>query len=563
MPFEKFMQECKYLLYEFDEDVKLETPPAEINADLSYPCFSLAKQQKNNPNKIATELEEKIRAKIKKGSLVKDVRAMGPYLNFYVNNEKFSEMLVKDVLKFGKKYGKGGKQKEKIMIEYVAPNTNKPLHLGHIRNMLLGESLARIFEFLGCKVIRVNLNNDRGVHICKAMLAYKLWGKNKTPKSEHKKSDHFVGDFYVLYSKNVAANPELESEIRIMLKKWEDGDKKTRKLWKIMNKWALDGFEETYKKFGIKFDEVFNESEHYKEGKNIIINGLKDDIFEKDENGNIIAKLEQFGLPNKVLLRADGTSVYMTQDINLAKLKYEKYKMDRSIYVVGSEQTLHFKQLFKILQLLKFKNALGLYHLAYGMVYLPEGRMKSREGRVVDADNLLDELIGLSKAELKKRYKLSKSEFEKRAKAIAIGALFYFILKFDSLKDFIYNPEESLSFEGDTGPYLQYTYARANSILKKSKKKPKIGKLTEENEFKIAKKLSQFSETIKRAAHDYKPHYVANYLFELATLFNEYYHATRVISSENEPARLALVKSVMIVLENGLRLLGIEAPKEM
>jgi arginyl-tRNA synthetase len=395
------------------------------------------------------------------------------------------------------------------------------------------------------------------------MLAYKLWGNDKTPKSENKKPDHFVGDFYVLYSKKVKDNPELEKEIKVMLKKWEDGDKKTIKLWKRMNGWALQGFNETYKKFGIKFDKTYNESEHYKNAKNIVINSLKKGVFEKDAQGNVVAKLKQFDLPNKVLLRADGTSVYITQDIYLAKLKYDDYKTDRSVYVVGSEQILYFKQLFKILELLKFKNIDGLYHLPYGMVYLPEGRMKSREGTVVNADDLVEEVVKLARKEIEKRHKLSKKEIETRANTIGLGALIYFILKYDPLKDFTYYPEESLSFEGDTGPYLQYTYARANSILRKGKKKPKIEKLTEEKEFEIIKKLSKFSDIIKKSVQDYKPNYIATYLFDLATLFNEYYHETRVIGSKNEEARLALVKSVIIVLENGLKLLGIEAPKEM
>lgn len=562
MSFEKFRADCEALLG--IKDAKIEVPPDEINADLAFPCFELAKQRKTNPNKIAADLEGELKKKIKKNSLVKEVRAMGPYVNFYINYDNFSEDVVKEILKNKEKYGKGRPKKEKIMVEFVAPNTNKPLHLGHIRNMLLGESLSRILEFDGYRVVRVNLNNDRGVHICKSMLAYRLWGKGKTPESENKKPDHFVGDFYVIYTQNEKDNPGLEDEAKIMLKKWENGDKETIKLWKKINNWALQGFEETYKKFGVRFDKTYHESEHYKEAKDIVLDGLKKGMFHKDVDGNIIARLERYGLPDKVLIRADGTSVYMTQDINLAKLKYDDYKTDRSIHVVGSEQILHFKQLFKILEMLKFKKTEGLYHLAYGMVYLPEGRMKSREGKVVDADDLADEVIRLAKHEIKKRHELSEDETEKRAGIIGFGALKYFVLRYEPLKDFTYNPEESLSFEGNTGPYVQYTHARANSILKKSGKKiSKKAELTEENEFSLVKKLSMFPETVTRAAEDYKPHFVANYIFELATMFNEYYHQTKVVGSENEESRLALVRAVMTVLENGLKLLGIEAPDEM
>ena len=438
--------------------------------------------------------------------------------------------------------------------------------------MLIGESLSRILEFNGYNVFRVNLNNDRGIHICKSMLAYKKWGNAKTPESENKKSDHLVGDFYVFFNKNLKKHPELENEVQDMLRKWEAGDKETVDLWKKMNNWAFKGFNETYKKFGIKHDKVYNESEHYKKAKDVVLDGLKKGIFKKDEDGNVFVELEKYKMPNKILLRADSTSVYMTQDLMLAQLKYKDFKMDRSIFVVGSEQKLHFRQLFKILELIGFKNIDGCYHLAYGMIYLPEGKMKSREGTVIDADNIVEDMISLAKKEIQKRHDLDKKEIDKRAEQIGMGALIFFILKYDALKDFVFNPKESISFEGETGPYIQYAHARICSILRKSRikvenliKDANLSLLKEKEETELIKLLGKFPELVENAASSYRPSLISRYLLDLSQGFNEFYHIHQILKEKEEVknTRILLIYCIRQVLKNGLNLLGIEAPEKM
>ncbi|MBC8500358.1 MAG: arginine--tRNA ligase [Nanoarchaeota archaeon] len=548
-------------LNEKEIEALLEKPPSLEFGDFAFPCFVLSKKLKKAPHLIAEELLKKI----KPNNKISKIEVKGPYLNFFINKKLWNKEVIEKVLKEGENYGKGKKKKEKIMIEYPAPNTNKPLHLGHVRNMLLGKSLANILESQGYKIIHVNLNNDRGIHICKSMLAYKKWGKNKQP---NKKSDRFVGDFYVLYTKKAKKDEKLEIEAYDMLKKWEEGDKETRALWKKMNSWAMKGFNETYKKFGIKFDKTYNESEHYEKAKDIVLEAYKKRKLKKDEQENIIVELERYGLPNKILLRADKTAVYMTQDINLAKLKYDDFKMDRSIHVVGSEQNLHFKQLFRILKIIGFKNTEGLHHLSYGMIYLPEGKMKSREGSVVDADDLIDEIISMAKKEVKKRHKLSNEELEKRSKQIGFGALKFFILKYEPAKDFVFNPKESISFEGETGPYIQYAHARISSILDKSKDKP-IGvdysKLNSKEEQLLISKLAEYPKKVEEASNNYKPSLVSRYLLELAQNFNEFYHEHPILRTEPtlRGARIALILAIKRVLKNGLALLGIEAPEKM
>jgi len=558
-----FETEIRNLLKKHTQaEISLEKPAQPEFGDYAFPCFLLAKEMKKSPALIAKD----IAAKIKPSKLVQKAEAKGPYVNFFVKKDALAEDVLAKIAKEKDSYG-SAKHKEKIMIEYVAPNTNKPLHLGHVRNLLLGESLAKIYEFLGCKVIRVNLNNDRGVHICKAMLAYKLWGSSREPD---KKTDHFVGDFYVMYSKKEKENPELENEIQAMLKLWEKGDRETIALWKKMNKWAIDGFSETYKTFGVKFDKIYKESEHYLAAKDIVLDGLKRGIFEKDDDGNVVARLEKYGLPDKVLLRADGTSIYMTQDINLAKIKYDDYKMDRSIYVVGSEQILHFRQLFRILEMLGFGHTESLFHLSYGMVYLPEGKMKSREGTVVDADNLVEEVVGLAGNEINKRHSdLDEKEIEKRAKQIGMGALTFFILKYDPIKDFTYHPEESISFEGETGPYVQYAHARICSIMRKFEGKisgdADLSLLKTEHEANLVSHLGDFPAVVEEAAGHYRPNAIARYLLELSQMFNEFYHACPILKEEEKlrDARLLLTDCVRQVLKNGLLLLSIDAPEEM
>ena len=452
------------------------------------------------------------------------------------------------------------------MVEFCSPNTNKPLHLGHLRNMFIGQSISNIYEFLGHNVKRTCLVNDRGIHISKSMLAYKKFGKGKKPD---KKPDKFVGDFYVKYNQAAKQNPSIEQEAKELLQKWEQGDKQTIKLWKTMNSWVYKGFGQTYEELEVKFDKFYYESQMYKKGRDIVMKGLKKGIFKK-EDGAIIAELEKYKLPNKVLIRADGTSLYMTQDLYLAEKKFSDYSIKKSIYVVGNEQNLHFKQLFKILQLLDFKWAKGCYHLNYGMVYLPEGRMKSREGTIVDADDIIAEIRNLANKEIKKRHKkITKKELEKRSKAIGDGALRFFILKIDPYKDMVYNPEESISFEGETGPYVQYTHARISSILRKhkSKKKQKVNYaiLEEKIEQNLVRQLSLFPDAVKQTTAHYKPSLLCRYLIELAQLFNEFYHKHQVLKAESElrQARIALILATKQVIKNGLNLLAIPAPEQM
>ena len=548
-------------LKESELEPLIETPPSPELGDYAFPCFILAKQLKKAPNLIAQELAGKIKPK----APISEVKAMGAYLNFFVDKSSLAGSVISEIIDCGACYGSWPLRKEKVMVEYPAPNTNKPLHLGHVRNMLLGNSICNILAFAGYKAIPVDLVNDRGVHICKSMLAYQKWGKNKQPD---KKSDHFVGDFYVMYSKKEKEHPELEKEIQEMLRKWEAGDKEIFELWNKMRKWALDGFKQTYALFDVYHKKVYYESEIYQHGKEIILDGLKRGVFSKDEKGAIVADLEKDGLGKKVLLREDGTGIYITQDLYLAKVKFDDYKMDKSVYIVGNEQKYHFQVLFKLLEMLGFPFAKNCYHLAYGMIYLPEGRMKSREGTVVDADNLVEEMNAVAEKEIKKRHKLDKKELGKRKRIISMGALKFFILKYDPMKDFTYNPEESISFEGETGPYVQYAHARICSIFKKVKKfEPEKIKpvFSHDLEFKLIKILSDFKNVVREAAENYKPSLVARYALELAQAFNEFYHECPVLKAEKKvmESRLALIFCVKQVLKNALDLLGIKAPEEM
>jgi len=539
----------------------IEIPREASLGDFAFPCFILASQLKSSPNQIAIKLRESIGKTPKE---FEDIQSVGPYLNFFVDRKNLAIKTVQEVIKLKDKYGKTNTNKKNIMIEFPSPNTNKPLHLGHLRNMSIGESVSKIYEFRGYNVIRSNLNNDRGVHICKSMLAYQKWGEKKEPTKDVK-GDHLVGDFYVLFSKKAKENTELEKEAQEMLQKWEKKDKFTIELWKKMNKWSLDGFKETYKKFGIKTDIEYFESQIYTKGKEIILDGLKKGIFKKNDEGAVVIDLSKENLGEKVLLRSDGTSIYITQDIYLAKLKFDEFKLDESIYVVANEQNYHFDVLFSILDKLKIADKNKLHHLAYGMVNLPEGRMKSREGTVVDADDLIDELQNLVKENLNERYKLTKQELEKRSLKIALSALKYFLLKVDIKKNMIFNPKESISFDGDTGPYLLYSYARAKSILRKVKvdKTDLFFEELEEKEIELVKKISEFPSIVEKSYEQKNPAIIANYSYQLAQTFNEFYHVCPVMDSDNEIFRLFLVEAFSITLKNSLALLGIETLEEM
>lgn len=544
----------------------IEIPPSLDMGDYAFPCFYLASKLKSPPDEIALNLRASIK-KIPEG--FDDIQTQGPYINFFLNRKKASLHVINEIKSSGDSYGKplsdyNGKT---TMIEFPSPNTNKPLHLGHLRNMTIGESVSRISEFAGEKVIRANLNNDRGIHICKSMAAYEFYGKKRKPNTKKQKSDHFVGDFYVMFNKKSKQNAKLELESHRLLQKWEEGDKHVLTLWKKMNKWALEGFKETYKKFQIKHDVEFFESEIYRSGKEIVMKGVKDGIFTKKEDGSVVADLKKEGFGEKVLLRGDGTSIYMTQDLYLAKLKQKLHKINKSIYVVGNEQNYHFQVLFTLLKKLGF-NTNELKHLSYGLVNLPEGRMKSREGTVVDADDLIKEVQDLVKKELKSREKISKKQLEDKSLNIALAAIKYLLLRVDTKKDMVFNPKESIDFEGDTGPYLLYSYARACSILskldtKKTSSPEKEFQELEEQEVAMVKKLAEFKNIPQKAFAELNPSIIANYAFQLSKIFNEFYHACPVIGSEKQTFRIELVKSFKQVLGKSLTLIGIEPMEKM
>jgi arginyl-tRNA synthetase len=552
----------------------LEVPPKGLG-DYAFPCFVLAKQLKKSPVEISKQIEKELTNN--KPSFVEKVEAKGPYINFFISSSSLSEQILEEIFsrKEIEKLGKG-----KVMVEYSSPNTNKPLHLGHLRNNTLGLAISNLLEKAGHEVIKANLVNDRGVHIAKSMLAYQKFGEGKTPESEGKKSDHFVGDMYVLFNEKAKKNPALEEEAQELLKKWEEGDKETLKVWKKMNKWAIDGMKETYKEYGTKFDEWFFESEMFeKEEKNkkrIIEEGLKKGVFVKEDNGAIKAQLEKEGLPDKILLRGDGTSLYATNDLILTEAKFRDFKLDKSMWVVANEQDLYFQQLFKIFELLGRKWAKQCYHLSYGYVSLTTGKMKSREGTVVDVDDLVEEVKELARKEIEDRYpKIAKKEKEERVRKIALGAIKFYLLKNDAKKDMIFDPKESISFDGETGPYLQYTYARAKSILRKAKEekikyeKKDFGELQEEKEKELLVELSKVNDSVKKAWDSLSLHPIAHNILAIAEKFNSFYHEIQVLNEENKKnkklinARLSLVEATSIVLKEMLALLDIEVMEEM
>lgn len=541
----------------------IEIPPPEFNYTYAFPCFKLSKFQKKAPNLIAQELKDKIKIP----EFIESLTVDGPYLNFIIN----SKTILQNIFELKNDYGRpreisGNPIKLRIIVEYPSPNTNKPLHFGHVRNMVLGKSLSNLLEYKKHDVFQVNLNNDRGIHICKSMLAYKKWGHNKKPD---KKSDHFVGDYYVLYGEKAKDNDDLDKEAHELLKLWEKGDQDTIDLWNKMNKWAIEGFKITYNKFGIKFHKEYFESELYLKGKKKIFEGLKKGLFEETEDGAIIARLKgKYNLEDKILIRSDGTSIYITQDIYLAYKKKEDFNYDRSIYIVGDPQIQHFKWLFAILDMLGFKE--DNYHLSYGMISLPSGKMKSREGTVVDADDVIEEVENLAHKEVNKRYlELDNEEKKKRAEIIGLAAVIFYLLKYNPVKGFVFKPDESISFEGETGPYIQYCYARIVSIISKSEEK--ITKdinwdlLSHEKEKFLIKQLVYFPEIIDASEKTYNIHLIPQYLLNLCQAFNSFYTSCQVISDNKdlEKARLLLIHCVQIVIKTGLNILGIETLDKM
>ena len=479
------------------------------------------------------------------------------------------------------------------MVEYSSTNTNKPLHLGHIRNNLLGYSLSEILKANGFKVVKTNIVNDRGIHICKSMLAWQKFGNGATPQSIGKKGDHLVGDFYVKFDKeykkqvdelkaqgqseeDAKRNAPLMIEAQEMLRKWEANDNEVRTLWNEMNSWVYDGFNETYKRLGIDFDKIYYESSTYLEGKSKVEEGLSKGIFYKKEDGSVWANLIDEGLDEKLLLRADGTSVYMTQDIGTAKLRFEDYPIDKMIYVVGNEQNYHFQVLSILLDKLGFSWGKDLVHFSYGMVELPEGKMKSREGTVVDADDLMDEMINTAKEtsqELGKLNNQNESELNNIATIVGLGALKYFILKVDPRKNMLFDPKESIDFNGNTGPFIQYTHARLKSVLRKAEEQniniattiPATISISEK-EAGLIRQLSTFPEIVKQAGKEYSPSVIANYIYDLVKEYNQFYHDFSILKEENEDLRsfrLLLSKNVAKIISLGMNLLGIKVPERM
>lgn len=556
----------------------METPPNPDMGDIGFPLFPFAKALRMGPPQIAEALLEKVKA-IADTKKIGIFRAVGPYLNLYLNKASSISSLLQSIEKDGSEYGSKNTAGEKplanqnIMLEFSSPNTNKPLHLGHLRNDALGESVSRILKKLGANVFKVNIINDRGVHICKSMLAYEKFHRGKTPESLNVKSDRFVGDCYVDFNNYAKTNPQAEEEAQKLLRKWEAEDKEVTDLWKTMNTWAFEGIKETYERTNVSFDKFYFESQTYLKGKEEILKGLEEGLFYKDDDGAIWIDLEEIKLDKKVLLRKDGTALYITQDIGTAIERHQDWPFDQLVYVVGNEQIYHFKVLFYVLEKLGFNWAKQLYHLSYGMVNLPEGKMKSREGTVVDADDLIDSLRDDALAEIREKGRETEvGDAKAVAEKIALGALHYFLLQVSASKDMIFDPKESLSFNGNTGPYLQYMGARISSILKKAEKergntKPQTDDavttidtslLSHAAEWELAKHLELFPESVEKAGRDFDPSIIAIYAYDLAKLFSRFYHDCPILQAENKAlseARLALVQAVKEVLMSAMDLI--------
>lgn len=551
-----------------ESDIVIEDTPNPELGDIGIGCFFLSKELKKSPASIAEELAN-LSFTI---PYVNKLRSVGPYLNMTLDAESLIKSLFAVISAQSNDYGLSdygaGRQ---VMIEYSAPNSNKPQHLGHVRNNVLGMAVSNLLEASGYNVARVNLINDRGIHVCKSMISYLKWGNGTSPESENIKGDHFVGDFYVMFEKKAKNESGLLEEARGILKRWENGDNEVVKLWKKMNDWVYEGFDETYNRLGCIFDKVYLESETYTKGRDIVLRGVGEGILSKNKTGEVIINLDDLELEEKVLLRSDGTSIYMTQDLGTTVEKFNDYKLDKAVWVVASEQNLHFKILFHVLERLGYKWADKCYHLNYGMVYLPEGKLKSREGRTVDADSLMDELHELSKKEIIKRSRdMDDETIETTAEAIALSALKYFILKVHPRKDINFSPEESLSLEGSTGPFAQYSYARLSSILRKGGEavqgEPDFSLLGNPEEKKIAVLLAQYPHVVLVSANSYNPSRLALWIFEISRAINKFHHDHSVLNTgdpELTKARSGLVRIARQTLGNGLRLMGIKPLEKM
>ena len=546
----------KKLDQEFCSKIDFSPVPRGQKGDLAMKFFQLTKSEGQSPVQIAKRVTEALAD----CNFVEKTEISGPYLNLYFAPKQFFKNVLNTPLVGTISTG------QNIVIEFSGPNTNKPLHLGHMRNHALGISVSNLLEAVGATVHRVNIINDRGVHICKSMLAYQKWGNGEIP---NKKSDHFVGDWYVRFSQEEKKDEKLIDEAKDMLLKWEQGDEEVKKLWKQMSDWALDGHAETYIRQGIHFEKAYKESEYYSKGKEIAENGLKKDIFQKREDGAIVINLEDEGLDEKVVLRADGTSIYLTQDLAVAMTRMKDFNPDQMMYVVADEQNYHFKVLFSCLNRLGLIEPKHLHHLGYGLVNLPDGRMKSREGTVVDADNLMDELHNLAAEKIAKRHDdWSDIEISDTAENIQNAAWKFFLLQTSPKKSITFDAKKSIAFEGATGPYLQYAAVRIQSILQKAGKQPKTNAAEHlgEAEKILGAKILAFPDTLNRAAENLNPTYVVTYLLELAQDWSSYYAVNSVLKAETPElvsARVALAKKILSVLEKGMAVLGFQAPERM
>lgn len=578
-------------LYGIDTPADKITPQAtrkEFEGNLTVVVFPWVKAARKSPEAVGQEIGAWLEANepaVEKYNVVKG------FLNITVAPKFWNSVLkhIADTLDYGIK--QAGADSPLVMVEYSSPNTNKPLHLGHIRNNLLGFSLAEILKACGNRVVKTNIVNDRGIHICKSMLAWQKWGEGSTPETSGKKGDHLIGDFYVAFDKHFkaevkelmdkgmtkeeaeAASP-LMKEAREMLVKWEQKDPEVRALWEKMNSWVYAGFDETYKRMGVDFDKIYYESNTYLEGKEKVLEGLAAGKMYRKEDGSVWADLTGEGLDHKLLLRSDGTSVYMTQDIGTAKLRYEDFPIDKMIYVVGNEQNYHFQVLSILLDRLGFKWGKDLVHFSYGMVELPEGKMKSREGTVVDADDLMDDMVATAQsvsAELGKLDGLTEEEVKRISEMVGLGALKYFLLKVDPRKNITFNPKESIDFNGNTGPFIQYTYARICSVLRKASEEgmdiTDFSDVTPgEREISLIQSLADFPATVEAAGQSYSPALIANYVYDLVKSYNQFYHDCSILKEENHSVRslrLELSRQTARAVKTGMALLGIEVPERM
>lgn len=573
-----------------EKSIQLQATRKEFDGDLTLVVFPFLKISKKTPELTAEEIGSKLK---EIQPIVENYNVIKGFLNLTIAKKHWVSML-NDMAK-EEKYGfiQVGENSPLYMVEYSSPNTNKPLHLGHVRNNLLGYSLCKILEANGYRVVKTNIVNDRGIHICKSMLAWQKFGNGETPESSGKKGDHLVGDYYVKFDLEYKAQVKelmfqgkseeeakkeapLMVEAQAMLKKWEDGDPGVRELWNKMNNWVYAGFDETYQKMGVGFDKIYYESQTYLDGKEKVNEGLSKGLFYRREDGSVWADLSADGLDEKLLLRADGTSVYMTQDIGTATQRFNEFSIDKMIYVVGNEQNYHFQVLSILLDRLGFSWGKDLVHFSYGMVELPEGKMKSREGTVVDADDLMEEMVTTAKEvsmELGKLEGRPQEEIDEIARICGMGALKYFILKVDPRKNMLFNPKESIDFNGNTGPFIQYTHARICSVLRKAKESGfeipsslDVNLEVSEVEANLIQALANFPVVIRQAGAEYSPALIANYVYDLVKSYNSFYHDFSILKEENESVRafrLVLSQTIAKVIKLGMSLLGIDVPERM